>query len=265
MMERSAGHFYDFSNFHLDANDRLLLRDGEVVQLTPKAFEILLVLVRNNGHLMTKEELLNSVWPDDFVEESNLARNISTLRKALGDRHLIETVPRRGYRFAASVREIQRGEALRRPVVRDQTTLPFAISIAVLPFQPLGSEECDECLGLRLADAVITKLSCRGEIAVCPTSAVRKYMVPDQDPIDAAGELHVDAVLEGCIQQSGRKIRMTAQLLDAEDGLPLWGAQFDAQFTDLFAVEDSLSTQLVAAMTAHLTGKGRSLGAAGAH
>src|SRR5262245_21315919 len=103
--DRSAGHFYEFANFRLDVADRILMRDGEVVQLTPKALEILLTLVQNNGRVLTKEELISAVWPDSFVEEGNLARNISTLRQALGGNNLIETVPRRGYRFTSGVRE----------------------------------------------------------------------------------------------------------------------------------------------------------------
>src|SRR5262245_5337098 len=102
---RSASHFYEFANYRLDVADGLLMRDGEAVQLTPKALEILLILVQNSGHVLTKEELINAVWQENFVEEGNLARNISTLRQALGENNFIETVPRRGYRFVAEVSE----------------------------------------------------------------------------------------------------------------------------------------------------------------
>ena len=82
-------HFYEFGPFHVDAVKGLLLRDGELVSLTPKAFDILLVLVENHGEVLTKDELMRAVWPDTVVEENNLARNISTLRKALVSRGLI--------------------------------------------------------------------------------------------------------------------------------------------------------------------------------
>jgi DNA-binding winged helix-turn-helix (wHTH) protein len=92
-----------------------LLREGKVVPLTPKAYELLQMLVQNSGHLLPKEELLKMVWPDSFVEEGNLTRNISTLRAALGENsnghHYIETVPKRGYRFIADVMNIQNGDA----------------------------------------------------------------------------------------------------------------------------------------------------------
>src|SRR5687768_8652850 len=96
---------YAFGPFRLDTRERRLLRDGEVVPLTLKAFDLLQVLVENQGHLLQKEELLRRVWPDAVVEENNLTVTIAAIRKALGegptDRHYIETVPRRGYRFVA--------------------------------------------------------------------------------------------------------------------------------------------------------------------
>ena len=114
-MKVQTEHFYEFGSFRLDLHERVLLRDGHPVPLTPKAFDTLLVLVENGGHIVEKDELMQKVWPDTFVEEMNLARHVSTLRKVLGDRsddHLyIETVAKRGYRFVASVREVQDGGA----------------------------------------------------------------------------------------------------------------------------------------------------------
>lgn len=101
---------YEFGPFQLDAVERVLRRNGSSISLTPKAFDTLLFLVRNQGRALTKDELLREIWPDTFVEEVNLAVNISTLRKALsdssGERQYIETIPRRGYRFVAEVRKI---------------------------------------------------------------------------------------------------------------------------------------------------------------
>jgi len=99
---------YEFGPFRLEATERRLLRDGKPVPLTAKVFDILLVLVQNHGHLLEKNELMQAVWPDSFVEDGNLTRSVSTLRKALGesDGEYIETVPKRGYRFVAAVREV---------------------------------------------------------------------------------------------------------------------------------------------------------------
>lgn len=109
-MKTEHGHLYEFGEFFLDATERRLLRRGQNVQLTPKAFETLVYLVNRGGHIVEKEELLRAVWPDTFVEEATLAQNIFTLRKALGQgrdtKQYIETIPKRGYRFVHSVREL---------------------------------------------------------------------------------------------------------------------------------------------------------------
>ena len=108
-MSHQPKHLYEFGPFRLDAGERLLLRDGESVPLTPKAFDLLLALVEHHGHLLGKDELMKLVWPDTFVEEANLSSNVSLIRKALGDgangQKYIETVPKRGYRFVAGVQQ----------------------------------------------------------------------------------------------------------------------------------------------------------------
>ena len=108
-MDHSDKHLYEFGPFRLDPGERLLLREGQHVPLTPKAFETLLILVENCGHVINKDELLKKVWPDTFVEEVNLAKNVSYLRKILGGEQTtqyIETIPKRGYRFVASVKDV---------------------------------------------------------------------------------------------------------------------------------------------------------------
>ena len=104
-MSKLLNQLYEFGEFQLDVAERLLRHGEKLVPLTPKAFETLLVLVRRAGHLVEKDDLMKQVWADAFVEEANLARNIWTLRKALGDdqgaHHYIETVPKLGYRFVA--------------------------------------------------------------------------------------------------------------------------------------------------------------------
>ena len=108
-MSQTVRHLYEFGPFRLDATERLLLRDEQHVPLTPKAFETLLVLVEHGGHVIDKNELMKKVWPNTFVEEVNLAKNVSSLRKILGHEHsenYIETIPKRGYRFVAGVREV---------------------------------------------------------------------------------------------------------------------------------------------------------------
>src|SRR5215831_10157444 len=114
-MGRSENNLYEFGPFHLDTAERLLLRDSLPVPLAPKVFDTLVVLVQHSGHLLTKDELMQKVWPDSFVEEVNLTVNISALRKALGDdqngQRYIDTVPKKGYRFVTPVRELSNNGA----------------------------------------------------------------------------------------------------------------------------------------------------------
>src|SRR5215471_10000720 len=109
-MSLQDNHLYEFDPFLLDAGSRILLKDGLTVKLTPKAFETLLVLVQHGIQVVEKEQLLKEVWPDSFVEEGSLSRNIHELRKALGDDsslpRYIETIPKRGYRFIAPTRKL---------------------------------------------------------------------------------------------------------------------------------------------------------------
>src|SRR5215471_11079974 len=110
-MTLHAKHFYDFGPFRLDPDERLLSRESKPVPLAPKVIDTLLVLVENRGHLVDKDELIKRVWPDAFVEEGNLNKNIFVLRKTLGQwdggLEYIETIPKRGYRFVAPVNKAE--------------------------------------------------------------------------------------------------------------------------------------------------------------
>jgi DNA-binding winged helix-turn-helix (wHTH) protein/pimeloyl-ACP methyl ester carboxylesterase len=114
MMNRPEKRVYLFDGFRVDVGERILFKENREVPLTPKVFDTLQVLLENSGHVLTKKELMKQVWPDSFVEENNLAQNISILRKALGQskqgEHYIQTVPKRGYRFVADVRATGRDE-----------------------------------------------------------------------------------------------------------------------------------------------------------
>ncbi|MCI0420014.1 MAG: tetratricopeptide repeat protein [Acidobacteria bacterium] len=135
-MLKQARHFYEFGPFRLDPVERLLFRDGQLISLTPKALETLLVLLEKSGHLVEKDELMSRVWPDAIVEEGGLAKSVSALRKALDDNpnehRYIATIPGRGYCFIASVQQqpgeeadlIQEQLALPAPVIGEQTAHP---------------------------------------------------------------------------------------------------------------------------------------------
>lgn len=248
---------YEFGPFSLDAAEHTLQRDGRSVPLKPKILDLLLVFVQNSGHILEKDVLMNHIWPDSFVEESNLSVSISALRKALGrdegGASYIENIPKRGYRFIADV------VALDHPAHQLQTianvkslTEPGRPSIAVLPFKHIGLREEDEYLGLGMTDALITRLSNVRQVIVRPTSAVRKFQ-DVLDPIAAGKELRVESVLDGSIQRSGQRIRVTVQMVSVAAGASLWADKFDEQFTDIFEVEDSISEQVTRALTLKLT------------
>ncbi|HSE96766.1 MAG TPA: winged helix-turn-helix domain-containing protein [Blastocatellia bacterium] len=324
-MSKQIKHFYEFGPFRIDPSQRVLLREGQPVSLPPKIFDTLLALIERSGQIVDKDKLLEEVWPETVVEENNLTQYISLLRKALGDdRHeprYIETIPRRGYRFAAEVREVRAecpdlavGEHTTVHLVvkeqieeieEDQTAKdkvpvpvslpvrrsglkrafivvsvlaaalaglifwtamgtntagtragepPFTGSVAVLPFKILNASEDEQYLGLALADALITKLSNIDQIIVRPTNAVRKYTNEREDPAAAGRELRVEAVLDGNIQRSGDRLRLTVQMIDVAGRRPVWAETFDEKLTDIFLLQDRVADRVAQAMTLKLTG-----------
>ena len=258
MLEEKQAQFYDFGPFRLDETARVVLRENEVVPLTVKAFEILAHLVRHRGQVVSKEVLIKHVWPDCFVEENNLSQNISALRRALADDpenpKYIETIPRRGYRFVGPVRELQTHPVP--PIAAAGARVGRIRSLAVLPFQSIGSANV-EFLDVGLADALITKLGNLEQIEVRPTGSILRYKGAAPNWVQAGSELNVDALLHGCVQLSGDKIRVTVQLVAAGDGVTLWAGQFDEAFTDIFSVEDSISQQVARTLMIRLSNEQR--------
>jgi DNA-binding winged helix-turn-helix (wHTH) protein/tetratricopeptide (TPR) repeat protein len=255
-MNKSEDNSYHFGPFTVDPREHTLRRDGEPVPLPPKAFDTLLVLLQNNGRLVTKEELMGRLWPDTFVEESNLTVHISALRKAFGEHSFVETVPKRGYRFQASliVRERTRVIIEEEEYEDDEA----GDALAVLPFKLLSSDIETEYLGLGLADALITRLSSVHHGIVRPTSAVSRLTSLDQDPAEVCRKLKVKALLEGSVRREGDRLRLRMQLLRAGDcRTPLWAEQFDEEFTSILAVEDAICERVAGALMLKLTGDER--------
>ena len=305
-MSREAKQFYQFGPFRIDVAERLLQLEGESVTLTPKSFDLLLLLVENQGHLLEKDDLMKTLWPNTFVEEANLSNNISQLRKVLSadpTHQYIETVPRRGYRFVAKVAAASvvpdikcakvvddavedlgekdsrgsissRGIKIPRLAIvvtailalvlafyyfwpRERVTQNAIRTIAVLPFKPLAADSNDDSLQMGMADALITRISNIRQLIVRPTSAVRKYTALDNDELAAGREQRVDAVLEGNIQKSADKVRVTVRLVRVADGSVFWADQFDERFTNLFSVQDSIAERVAGALSVKITGEDR--------
>jgi TolB-like protein/Flp pilus assembly protein TadD len=226
-----------------------LLRDGQRVSLTPKAFETLLLLVEGRGDLLSKEQLMNALWPESFVEEANLAQQIATLRKSLGENsdgsRYIETVPKAGYRFIAPV-EI---------VVNEHPTVAVSRpSLAVLPFSLFGTGRADSFLSLGIADALITKLGQNTRIYVRSTSGVAKYEARVQDANQIGRLLGVDFVLTGTVYKQDELFRLNLQLVRVADENVLWTEQFDLTCANVFAVENSVVRKVERALLPAVTG-----------
>jgi DNA-binding winged helix-turn-helix (wHTH) protein/tetratricopeptide (TPR) repeat protein len=255
-MTKAAKAVYEFGPFQLDQERYLLLRDGHTIQLSPKAFEILLFLVTHRGEVLKKDSLIEAIWPDTFVEESNLAQNIFLLRKALGEEknehRYIVTLPGVGYRFVAAVNEVASVESV--PASVPSTSMA---SIAVLPFKSIDKSDDETFLGPGLADALIMRLSSIRNVKVRPTSAVLKYTGSKDDPLLVGRELNVDALLTGVIQREGENVRVSVQLVSVKDGITLWAEKFDEKFTNIFAIQDSISDQVVHSLELQLTGEER--------
>ena len=125
---------YEFGAFRLDPSERILARRGTRIPLSPKAFDTLVLLVQRHGHVLTKDELIQTLWPDSFVEENNLTQQISALRRALGSEHeYIETVPKLGYRFISDAREVDGDAAVSRGRNNVEVVVPKTSSDQSVP------------------------------------------------------------------------------------------------------------------------------------
>ncbi len=164
----------------------------------------------------------------------------------------------------AVVHASESNDAGREPAPVEPAKAPLAPelavkTIAVLPFRTIGAEEAGDYLGLGLTDALITQLGNTGQIVVRPTSAVRKFAGPDCDSVAAGRELNVDAVLEGSLQRTGTRLRLTVQMVSINDRTEMWAGKFDALMTDIFAVQDTIAEQVARALALKLSGAGRKL------
>jgi len=235
---------YEFGEFRLEVSERRLSRGTASIPLAPKAFDLLVALVRRAGRLISKRELLEVVWPDTFVEMGIVAVHVSALRQALGDAdrspRYVETVSRVGYRFTPPVRSIDRASRL--DGERSRT------SIAVLPFKPLIEGMRDPALEMGIADSVIANLSRERALVVRPLSAVRKFVALDQDAVAAGRELDAQMVIDGTIRKNGEEIIATARLLNVVDGSSAWTATFTRRIPDIFDIEETIAEQVIEAL-----------------
>lgn len=253
---------YRFGPFELDGAEYRLLRNGIEVPLQLKAFETLCILVERAGRLLTKDELLRQLWPGTIVEENNLNKNISMLRKALGEyaagQSYIETVPRVGYRFAAKVEEVSAaGPTL--VISQAPPPAPPALqrrkSVAVLYFENLSGDCADEYFRDGMTEDVITELEKIRELRLVPRTSMLAFR-DKPVPITQVGEqVCADFVMEGSIRRAGERLRITARLADTASGHSVWAERYDRRMEDVFAIQDEIAQSIALALRVVLTEK----------
>ncbi|HEY2351290.1 MAG TPA: winged helix-turn-helix domain-containing protein [Candidatus Acidoferrum sp.] len=229
---------YEFGEFRLEAGKRALLRDGEIVPLTPKVFDTLLHLVQRRGEVVKKEELMQTVWPNSHVEENNLNQNISVLRRVFnerqGEHRYILTVPGTGYQFVASVEVVGDGA---RSVAEQATTL------AVLPFENLSADPARGYLADGLTEETIAALGQidPANISVISRMSVVRYKQTVKSAAEVGRELGAAYLVQGSLRAEGGRLRITAALIRASDQVQVWTASYDSEPISMLVFQRELS------------------------
>ena len=291
-MSEQKQHFYEFGPFRLDPVKRRLLRDGETLRLTPKAFDLLLVLVEEGGRTVEKDELLERVWAGTVVEENNLNQNITALRKSLGDSRqesqYIATIPGVGYRFVAGVKKSEDGftqsreedakvakEVRARPsrvfrvallilvplvvgvlayaLYTREKPRPAISSIMVLPLENLSGDPAEEYFADGMTDALIGDLAQIGGMHVISRTSSMHYKGTKKSLPQIAGEINVDAVVEGTVQRSGDRVVVRAQLIHAATDRHLWVQTYTRDMRDVLDLQREIAQAVAREVRIQLT------------
>jgi TolB-like protein len=245
---------YLFEDYALDADRRELLRGAEPIAVEPQVFDLLHYLVRNRDHVVSKDDLLAAVWNGRIVSESALSTRLNAARSVLSDngeeQRLIRTIPRRGVRFVASVREEQGAAA---PGTADSPAAPAdKASIAVLPFANLSSDPEQDYFTDGIVEDIITALSRNRAFFVIARNSTFTYKGRSVDIKQVGRELGVRYVLEGSVRKVGGTMRVNGQLIEAATGHHLWADRFDGNVADIFELQDQIVTRAVGAIAPQL-------------
>ncbi|HET9358828.1 MAG TPA: FlgO family outer membrane protein [Vicinamibacterales bacterium] len=287
-MELKTGA-YEFGAYRLEPPTRRLLRNGEPVPLTPKAFAVLLALIERRDRVVDKAELMRIVWPDSFVEEANLSQTIFVLRRTLGDgpdgRPFIETMPRRGYRFAADVREEIAKPAgygqhvrwrLRSSWIAATLVIVIALawfgasgmrlgsdapvrveSLVVLPFSDL-SGDIEDYLGESMTDALITNLGQISGLRVISGTSAMSYKGTSKTVPQIARELNVDAIVEGTVHRSAGRVSFNLRLIHAATDRTVWAQSYERDVQNALEVHNEIARAIASRTTVTMTERERS-------
>jgi TolB-like protein len=248
---------YHFDRYSLDARRRELHRDGMPVSIEPKVFDLLVYLIDSRDRVVSKDDLINAVWDGRIVSESALATCINAARAALADsgeeQRLIKTLPRKGLRFTGVVREETVEQvAPTLPLQPISLALPDRPSLAVLPFQNLSSDPEQEYFADGIVEDVIAGLARIKWLFVISRNSSFVYKHRPADVRQVGRELGVRYVLGGSIRKAGARVRIAAQLIDAESGAHIWVERYDRQIDDIFSLQDEISDSVIGALEPNL-------------
>jgi len=256
-------HFF-FSDYVLDTDRRELCRGPDRVPLEPQVFDLIVYLLENHDRVVSKDDLITSIWHGRIVSESTLTSRINAARKAVGDsgrdQKLIRTIARKGFRFVGSFRSQQdssdspdnaglepAGEASR--AVMSPLDRP---AIAVLPFTNMSDEPEQEYFSEGISEDIITALSKLRWFYVIARNSSFIYKGKAVHIKAVGEELGVGYVVEGSVRKEGNRVRITAQLIDVATGTHIWSEHYDRSLADVFAVQDEITQAVVAAIEPQL-------------
>jgi len=245
-----GGKSYRFGRYRLQSQGGLLYCENRHVPLAPKVAQTLLLLVESAGDVVEKEKFLKSVWGDAFIEEGSLTRTISVLRKALHDgekgQEFIATVSKRGYRFVASVREIEKPRA---PAADGK------IMLAVLPFENLSDDHDQEYFSDGLTEEMITQLSRLNPelLGVIARTSAMMFKKTKKRIVEIGKDLGVDFILEGSVRRSGSRVRISAQLILVADETHAWAKSYERSLGDVLKLQSEVARAIASEIQIKLT------------
>lgn len=247
-MERDThSRIYEFEGFRLEEGQSRLLYKNKPVTLKPKILDLLLFLVRKRGQLIAKDELMQEIWPDAIVEENNITVSMSILRKALGDANgnqFIETVPRRGYRFIATVTEVlpkTNHDSEEHQAVEIEPEDERIDSLAVIPLEAPDRDANVEYLSEGITESIINSLSRIPKLRVLACSTVLRLDRKTIDPQKAGRDLRVKAVNVIRVIRLGDNLIIRSELVKVSDGSQLWGEQYNRNPSDVLAIQEEIA------------------------
>ena len=242
---------FAFTNYTLDTDRRELRRGSEPVAVEPQVFDLLVLLIENRDRVLSKDDLIASVWGGRVVSDSTLTSRINAARKAIGDsgegQTLIRTIARKGIRFVGTLRD-ERPASVTAPIF----PLPDRPAIAVLPFTNMSGEPEQEYFSDGISEDIITGLSKLRWFFVIARNSSFIYKGKSVHLRQVAEELGVRYVVEGSVRKGGDRVRITAQLNDVTTGSHIWAERYDRDLADVFAVQDEITEAIVAAVEPQL-------------